>query len=108
MDFMTWQPSRSALALPDVLLHDPGKDSLEAQVADERCKGPRLSEAVAWLVCTLGDVPVDAAEVKAAARMEGISERTLQRARTDKRVLVVGFGYPRTTRTDPGNVLRPL
>ena len=62
--------------------------------ASERAE---LTEARGWLRDYLGQGRVKSGECKRAATAAGVSERTLQRARSKLKVQITSAGYPRVT-----------
>ncbi|MGV0161044.1 bifunctional DNA primase/polymerase [Mycobacterium colombiense] len=61
---------------------------------------PAQNDAVEWLRTRLTDTngdPVPSRDIKADARAQGFSERTLQRAASKLRILVTEEGFPRRT-----------
>jgi putative DNA primase/helicase len=67
---------------------DMSADDALAQEQGERREVSALDEAVAWLSAALADSPRPGKEVKAEAERDGITGRTLERARVKLRVIV--------------------
>jgi hypothetical protein len=70
----------------DVAPVDVTADQAIAQAAAARRGGSSLAEAKEFLRDLLGDGPVDAKSVLAGAKQNGISERTLDRAKCDLKI----------------------